>query len=253
MPTLLGKQVFFNPLIRTMTAILTGAAIGQINKTAQWYTLGGISQGDATTMTEGYPGTYSASPPANMADSDEPYLLVIRSGSVLEGYTLYYWDGENEIDISLIYDRLLAIDLSGLTTSAVDTTAILSAIASKPVTPVTDLSALFAAITAVKSEIIARGDAAWTTGIGGDGGGSTSSGDMTPVINAITALETALASQLASIAADAVIARKGVTNDAEVDKTANTATIFEDDRITPLAMFDLIPTAQNPLVRRRIN
>ena len=77
--------------------------------------------------------------------------------------------------------------------------------------------------------------------------------DITPITTAIAETEATLLTELASIAADAVVARQGVVNDAKVNELDNTATIYEDDQITPLAVFDLIPNAKKPLIRRRRN
>lgn len=91
-----------------MTAILQNGIPGQIDYNAQWFTLAGTSQGAATTMAEGYPGTYTANPPA-MASSTAPYILVIKKGTSEEGRTDYFWDGTREINPSFVRDRLAAI------------------------------------------------------------------------------------------------------------------------------------------------
>ena len=124
------------------------------------------------------------------------------------------------------------------------TTAILDAIAQKPVTPVTDLTNLFTAITTAKAEILNRGNLAWTTGTGVPG-------DSSPITDAIAALEVALLAELGPIAADAIVARQGVVNDASIDEEANTGTIYQDDGTTPLVTFDLQPTAGNAITRIR--
>ena len=53
------------------------------------------------------------------------------------------------------------------------------------------------------------------------------------------------------IASDAKLVRQILMNNAAINETANTGTIFADDGTTPLVIFDLSPNAGNSLSRTR--
>ena len=149
-----------------MTAILQNAIPGQtgVNAyTAEWFTLSGVSQGAAATMTEGYPGTYTASPPSDMADSTLPYILVIKKGSVEEGRTNYFWNGTREIDVSFLRDRLAAIVGEAWSNATAPVRSLTAAVTTDAASRTASQATGFATPANVTA-VITAGDARWLTG-----------------------------------------------------------------------------------------
>jgi hypothetical protein len=66
-----------------------------------------------------------------------------------------------------------------------------------------------------------------------------------------SAVESTLGTQLDTIAADAAIARKGVTNNKNLNLTNDTGTLYDDDNETPVVVFDLAPSAIDSTSRTR--
>jgi len=65
-----------------------------------------------------------------------------------------------------------------------------------------------------------------------------------------TAVVAALEAQLTRIEVDSTGARQALTNNSHVDLNLNTATIYADDGVTPLFVWDLSPSAQTSTTRK---